>query len=74
MNFIIIMSDSLRRDHLSIYNTQTEKWASGGQWAVKTPNLDEFANRAALFHDFYVVPTYQSADPSGLRLDPPTFF
>ena len=54
MNFIIIMSDSLRRDHLSIYNTQPEKWASGGQWAVKTPNLDEFANRAALFHDFYV--------------------
>ncbi len=54
LNFILVMSDSLRRDHVSAYSNQLEEWPSGGRWPVQTPNLDRFADRAALFQDFYV--------------------
>ncbi len=54
LNFILVMSDSLRRDHVGAYDAQPQQWASGGRWRVETPNLDRFADRAALFRDFYV--------------------
>ena len=44
MNVIFLMNDSFRRDHLGCY---------GNPW-IKTPNLDRFAQRAALFEQFYV--------------------
>lgn len=43
MNVIFIMNDTFRRDHLGCY---------GNSW-IKTPNLDAFAQRSALFEDFY---------------------
>jgi len=43
MNVIFIMNDSCRRDHLGCY---------GNDW-IKTPNLDQFAERAAVFERFY---------------------
>mgnify|MGYP005835466359 CR=1 FL=1 len=44
MNVIFIMNDSYRRDHLGCY----------GNPEVKTPNLDRFAQHAAVFDQFYV--------------------
>lgn len=43
MNVIFILNDSFRRDHLGCY---------GNSW-IKTPNLDQFAQRAALFEHYY---------------------
>lgn len=43
MNIIFIMDDSFRRDHLGCY---------GNSW-IRTPNLDRFAQRAAMFDQFY---------------------
>ncbi len=43
LNFVVIMSDSFRRDHLGAY---------GNRW-IRTPSLDEFARRATLFDRFY---------------------
>ncbi len=44
MNFIVIMCDTLRADHLGAY----------GPGLAKTPNLDKFAASAALFENAYV--------------------
>ncbi len=43
MNFIFVMLDSLRRDHIGCY---------GNPW-IKTPYLDAFANESALFEQCY---------------------
>ncbi len=43
MKAIVIMSDSLRRDHLGCY---------GNRW-IKTPNLDALARQAAVFQHAY---------------------
>ena len=44
MNVIFIMNDTFRRDHLGCY---------GNSW-IQTPNLDQFAQRAAVFKQFYI--------------------
>ena len=44
MNVIFVMNDSFRRDHLGCY----------GSTRVKTPNLDRFAQHAALFEQAYI--------------------
>ena len=43
MNVIFIMNDTFRRDHLGCY---------GNTW-IQTPNLDGFAQHAAVFDQFY---------------------
>lgn len=43
MNFIIIISDTLRRDHLGCY---------GNEW-ISTPNIDRFAAQSLLFENAY---------------------
>lgn len=43
MNVILIISDTLRRDHLGCY---------GNTW-IHTPNLDEFANKSIVFDQAY---------------------
>ncbi len=43
MNFIIIISDTLRRDHLGCY---------GNQW-ISTPNIDRFAAQSLVFDRAY---------------------
>lgn len=44
MNTIVILMDTLRRDHLGCY----------GNSPVKTPNIDRFAADATLFEDSYI--------------------
>lgn len=44
MNVIVIMNDTFRRDHLGCY---------GNAW-IHTPNLDSFAQRAAIFDQYYI--------------------
>jgi arylsulfatase A-like enzyme len=44
MNVIFIMNDSFRRDHLGCY---------GNSW-IHTPNLDHFAEQAAVFEQYYI--------------------
>ncbi len=43
MNFVVIMCDTMRADHLGCY---------GNDW-MKTPSLDAFARGAAVFHRAY---------------------
>ncbi len=43
MNFIVIISDTLRRDHLRCY---------GNKW-ISTPHIDRFASKALLFERAY---------------------
>ncbi|MDP6507839.1 MAG: sulfatase [Chloroflexota bacterium] len=54
MNVIVVCSDTLRRDHIGAYGAQPDRWASGGEWCVETPNIDRFVARAALFEDYHV--------------------
>ena len=44
MNVILLVNDTFRRDHLGCY---------GNDW-IKTPNLDAFAERAAVFDQYYI--------------------
>jgi arylsulfatase A-like enzyme len=44
MNVILVVNDTFRRDHLGCY---------GNPW-IKTPNLDAFARRSALFEQYYI--------------------
>ncbi|MFH1550954.1 MAG: sulfatase [Planctomycetota bacterium] len=44
MNFIVVVSDSLRRDHLGCY---------GNKW-ISTPHIDRFASRALMFERAYI--------------------
>ncbi|RLE41787.1 sulfatase, partial [Candidatus Woesearchaeota archaeon] len=43
MNVIVLMEDSLRRDHLGCY---------GNDW-IKTPNIDRFASDSIIFDYAY---------------------
>ena len=43
MNFIVIISDTLRRDHLGCY---------GNEW-ISTPNIDRFAERSLVLDRAY---------------------
>ncbi len=43
MNFIVVVIDSLRRDHVGCY---------GNDW-IRTPNLDKFASESVVFEHFY---------------------
>ena len=54
MNIILIVSDTLRRDHLGCY---------GGK-VVLTPNLDRLAEEAVVFDQFYSG-SFQPALPGG---------
>ena len=54
MNFIVVVSDTMRRDHISAYGAQSGSWASGGEWSVETPNIDRLAQRGCLFEDAYI--------------------
>jgi len=44
MNIILIVSDTLRRDHLGCY---------GNKW-ISTPNIDKFARNSLVFEDAYI--------------------
>ena len=44
MKVIYMMADTFRRDHLSAY---------GNDW-IRTPNLDKFASKSALFENAYI--------------------
>ncbi len=44
MNIILIVSDTLRRDHLGCY---------GNKW-ISTPNIDKFAKNSLIFEDAYI--------------------
>ena len=54
MNFVVVVSDTLRRDHVSCYDDQPEQWASGGRWRVETPNIDRLARIGARFDNYYI--------------------
>ena len=45
MNIILVLVDSLNKDCLRSYNADT---------VCKTPNLDRFAEKSAVFDDHYV--------------------
>ena len=44
MNIILIVADTLRRDHLGCY---------GNEW-ISTPNIDKFAKHSFVFEDAYI--------------------
>ena len=50
-NFILIVVDSLRQDHVSFYNRG--KPVFNGVEACKTPNIDSFARRSIVFTNAY---------------------
>lgn len=57
MNVIMILCDTLRRDHLTPYGSDKpldECW-SGTQphWVVKTPNIDRLAKMGTVFDNAY---------------------
>ena len=54
MNFIVVVCDTLRRDHVGAYSAQPQRWESGGEWTVETPNFDRFAAGACLFENAYI--------------------
>lgn len=49
MNVLLLSIDSLRRDMLECYREEP----TGFGYTVKTPNLDRFAERAAVFETHY---------------------
>ena len=51
MNLIFIMLDSLRQDHVSLYNQGEEVFP--GIPACKTPHLDEFSKESIVFDNVY---------------------
>lgn len=51
MNVIFIMIDSLRQDHVGIYNQGKEIFS--GIPACKTPNLDKFSKDCIIFENVY---------------------
>ncbi len=51
MNVIIIVLDSLRQDHVSVYNNGRGPFADVP--ACRTPNLDRFARDCVVFHNAY---------------------
>ncbi len=59
MNVIIIFVDSLRQDHVSVYNANKSPFEDISP--CKTPNIDEFAKECVIFDNAY---------PSGLPTMP----
>src|SRR5436309_5914749 len=55
VNIILVISDSLRKDHLGCYGTeQASSWfTSHGGRPVETPNLDRLAGEGTLFEQAY---------------------
>ncbi|MGB9677741.1 MAG: sulfatase [Candidatus Ratteibacteria bacterium] len=51
MNLIFIMIDSLRQDHVSVYNKG--KKIFGNVESCKTPNIDKFAKNSLIFENVY---------------------
>jgi len=51
MNLIVLMLDSMRQDHLSVYNQGKGPFEDIA--ACKTPNLDRFAESAVVFENAY---------------------
>lgn len=56
MNVIVIMNDSLRRDHINAYGVPAPWLRPGheGEPFVETPHLDRLAERSALFDRCYI--------------------
>ncbi|HXI16735.1 MAG TPA: sulfatase [Chloroflexota bacterium] len=57
MNVIVIMNDSLRRDHIAAYGDPAPWSRLGrppGEPFIRTPNLDRLAGESAVFDRFYV--------------------
>ncbi len=54
MNFVVVISDTMRRDHVSCYDDQPAQWASGARWRIETPNIDRLAGIGARFDNYYV--------------------
>lgn len=56
MNLLIIVNDSLRRDHIAAYGDPVP-WARLGRPAdepfIHTPHLDRLATQSALYDRFY---------------------
>lgn len=52
MNLIVIMLDSLRQDHLGIYNQHTGAPFAGIR-ACETPNMDKFGRDSVIFDSVY---------------------
>ncbi|MBC7238097.1 MAG: sulfatase-like hydrolase/transferase, partial [Chloroflexi bacterium] len=55
-NVILIMNDSLRRDHVNCYGVPAPWPRPGheGEPFIRTPNLDRLATEAMLFDRFYI--------------------
>jgi arylsulfatase A-like enzyme len=51
MNVIVLVLDSLRQDHVSLYNGAEGPFADVP--ACRTPNLDAFARDCVVFHNAY---------------------
>lgn len=51
-NVVVILMDTLRRDHLSCYGT--ERASKGLANAIRTPNLDRFARRGTVFEQAFL--------------------
>ncbi len=47
-NLILVISDTLRRDHVGVYQRLGDR-RSLAPWEMQTPNIDAFAQEAALF-------------------------
>ena len=56
MNVIVIMNDSLRRDHINVYGVSPPWTRPGheGEPFIETPNLDRLAQQSALFARCYI--------------------
>ena len=57
MNVIVIMNDTVRRDHVAVYGVPAPWSRLGrpdGEPFIRTPNLDKLASQSALFERFYV--------------------
>jgi arylsulfatase A-like enzyme len=55
MNVVVILTDTLRRDHVAAYGVPAP-WARpghAGEPFIRTPNLDRLARESALFDRFY---------------------
>jgi arylsulfatase A-like enzyme len=57
MNVIVVMNDTVRRDHVAAYGVSAPWSRLGrpeGEPFIRTPNLDRLASQSALFERFYV--------------------
>ncbi len=54
MNVIVLMNDTVRRDHVNAYGL-TAPWRNpaGGSEFIHTPALDQLASESLMFDNFY---------------------